>query len=298
MSAIAKTIVATGATSGLGFELIKQLLAQAQPYNFILGARDTNATQTAFDGLKYDTTKHSMTILPLELNNMKAVKSFAQQTLDKLGQTKIDYLMLNAGTGMDKPRDEKGPFGSKWCEPYLVNHLSQHYLMHLLRKKLEESKCRIVVVSSGAIRNVPNPSKLEEEVRAGTGTKQEVSRSIYSATKFIQLLNAQWWRRQLKGSCEVVAVSPGLIPGTGIGRGSSMVIPSQHSDAKSVPEGARSIYAAFTRTDLPEDPEQIFLTSWGEWWPKDVYKLALDQELQEKWSPSKEQIEKEEGVTV
>ena len=54
---------------------------------------------------------------------------------------------------------------------------------------------------------------------------------------------------------------------------------------------------AILRDDVPEDPQQMFLTSWGEWWPKDVYGHALDEQLQEKWSPSKEDIEKEEGLT-
>jgi hypothetical protein len=61
--------------------------------------------------------------------------------------------------------------------------------------------------------------------------------------------------------------------------------------------GARSILAAFTRDDFPEDPEQIFLTSWGEWWSKDVYGLTLDKALQEKWCPSKEEIEREAGLS-
>jgi hypothetical protein len=47
-------------------------------------------------------------------------------------------------------------------------------------------------------------------------------------------------------------------------------------------------------TDFPEDPEQIFLTSWGEWWGTDVYGLSLDQTLQNKWSPSKDEVEQEE----
>lgn len=47
---------------------------------------------------------------------------------------------------------------------------------------------------------------------------------------------------------------------------------------------------------LPEDPERIFLTSWGEWWPKDTYQLSLDKALQEKWCPSQEQLEKEENL--
>ena len=47
-------------------------------------------------------------------------------------------------------------------------------------------------------------------------------------------------------------------------------------DAKTVPEGAQNILRAIEvkRSDFPKDPEQIFLTSWGEWWGKDVYGLS------------------------
>lgn len=136
---------------------------------------------------------------------------------------------------------------------------------------------------------------LDDDVKAGSQTE----RSLYSATKFIQLLGAHWWRRELQGRCTVVAVSPGLIPGTGLGRfskpGDPLPSPS-HPDAKSISVGAQSIMEALTRNDIPADPEQIFLTSWGEWWPKDVYGLSLNRELQDKWCPSKEEIEQAENV--
>lgn len=109
-----------------GFEAIKQLLAQSQPYNFILGARDVKTTTDAYNGLKYDNSRHTLTILPLELSNMNSVKSFAQQTLEKLGGSPIDYLMLNAATAMSKKVTGEGPHGSKWIEPYLVNHLCMY----------------------------------------------------------------------------------------------------------------------------------------------------------------------------
>ncbi|KAJ3568308.1 hypothetical protein NPX13_g6469 [Xylaria arbuscula] len=224
---------------------------------------------------------------------MKDVKAFSQKALEKLGSSPINYLMLNAGTGMIKKVAETGPHGSKWIEPYLVNHLSQHYLMHLLRPKLEQSKARVVFVSSGAVRMVKDPSTLDDAMLAA----KETDKAVYPASKFIQLLNAHWWRRELKGTSEVVAVSPGLIPNTGIARGSDMKLLDTLPDAKSVPEGAQSVLAAFFRNDIPEDPEQIFLTSWGEWWPKDVYGLTLDKALQDKWSPSQADIETEEGVT-
>lgn len=189
--------------------------------------------------------------------------------------------------------------------------LAQHYLIHLLREKLVESKSRIVVVSSGAVRSVPDVSVLDGHVLGESGVE---GRIIYAETKFIQLLGAHWWRRQLAGQCDVVAVSPGLVPSTGIDRDRALKLPLDSPDAKTIPEGdhpnpswqshnadwfclgAQSIIAAFMRSDFPDDPQQIFLTSWGEWWPKDVYGLTLDEELQDKWSPTKEQLEKDENI--
>ena len=173
--------------------------------------------------------------------------------------------------------------------------IAQHYLVHLLRDKLVASSSRIIFVSSGAVRQVDNPSELDHDLQGGSGVS---GLRLYPASKFVQLLGAHWWRRQLTGQCTVVAVSPGLIPGTGLGRGMNMELPSTMPDAKSVPEGAANIIRAFTRDDFPEDPEQIFLTSWGEWWPKDVYGKTLDKDLQEKWCPSKEEIEKQEGLAA
>ena len=112
-----------------GFEAIKQLLEQTQSYKFILGARDTKTTQAAYDRLKYD-GKHSVTLLPLDLSDLKGVGTFARQTLAKLGQDKLDYLFLNAG--MVKSATEPGPNGSKWSEPYVVNHLCAHIIILFL----------------------------------------------------------------------------------------------------------------------------------------------------------------------
>lgn len=61
--------------------------------------------------------------------------------------------------------------------------------------------------------------------------------------------------------------------------------------------GGESLVRAFTREDFPEDPDQIFLTSWGEWWPKETIGNTLDKDLQDKWSWSKEEVEKMEGLT-
>lgn len=222
-------------------------MAQTQPWNFILGVRDIVKVQTAVDGLKYDNSKHKLTLLPLDLSQIKNVKTFAQQTLGKLGPTgKIDYLLLNAGIA----KSAESGFHSKWCESYIVNHLAQHYLLHLLKNKLVESKSRIIVVSSGAVRTVKDTSKARYVssfhiiANETSGTMEETVRDgsraqffdIYSATKFQQLLGAHWWRRKLTGACAVVAVSPGLVPSTGLGRYSASKVDLNLADAISIPQ--------------------------------------------------------------
>ncbi|ROT38265.1 NAD(P)-binding protein [Sodiomyces alkalinus F11] len=289
MSTLVKTIIATGASSGLGFEAVKQLLQQSQQrYRFILGARHAAKAREDYAALAFDASEHHVTVLPLELSNLRDVRTFARQALDALGNEKVDFLLLNAAmsSGAEKP----GPFGSKWCESHVVNHLAQHYLVHLLRDKLVESRSRLVFVSSGAVRNVPDPTALDEDLKGGSGTPFQ---TVYSETKFANLLAAHWWCRQLRGQCAVVAVSPGLIPDTGLGRNFATKLSMDIPDAKPVSEGAQSILRAFFRDDFPEDPDQIFLTSWGEWWPKEVYEKTLDKALQDKWCPSKEELENE-----
>ncbi|GLI71929.1 hypothetical protein PoHVEF18_000096 [Penicillium ochrochloron] len=290
MSTNTKTVIATGASSGLGFESVKQLLEKSEPYNFILGARDTKRTQAAYDALGFDSTKHSVHILPLDLKSLRSVQVFVQKALAQLGRHKIDYLFLAAGTLDDA--NGPGPNGSQWCDGYVVNHLAQHYLVHLIRETLIASQTRIVFVSSGAIRNVrgQDPKTLDVDLKANSGAGKRV---VYSGSKFVQLLGAHYWRRHLP-ECTIVAVSPGLVPDTNLATdmGLSMNMP----DAKTVPEGARSLLEAFTRNDIPADLEQIFLTSWGEWWPKDVYAMSLDTELQDKWCLGREEIEKAEGL--
>ncbi|PHH80463.1 hypothetical protein CDD80_1473 [Ophiocordyceps camponoti-rufipedis] len=288
MASAAKTVVATGVSSGLGFEAVKQLLSNPQPYRVILGARRVDDTKSALDALGHN---RAVTVLPLDLADVRQVKTFARAALDVVGKDPIDYLLLNAG--IIKNADEGPSYKYKWCEAAVVNHFSQHYLIHLLREKLVASKSRVVVVSSGAIRNVPDTTVLPEHLKADSGVAYQ---TIYADTKFVQLLGAHWWRRQLANQCHVVAVSPGLIPSTGLGRSTNFEIPKDNPDAKTVPQGAQSILAAFTRSDFPDDPDRIFLTSWGEWWGKDVFEKSLDKGLQDSWCPGQEELEKELGV--
>lgn len=103
-----------------------------------------------------------------------------------------------------------------WIQPSLFNATSS-------------SRCWLITL----------PAVLESHLLAHSG---EEDRTIYSESKFVQLLAAHWWRRQLQGSCDVVAVSPGLIPQTGITRYGSVKLSMDMPDAKTVPEGEFAAY--------------------------------------------------------
>lgn len=105
------------------------MLQQPEPYKFILGARNTEGTQAAYDDLPFDKEKNTITVLPLDLSNLKGVQLFAQEALSALGSNRLDYLFLNAGT-LDSG-DGPGPNGSQWCEGYVVNHLGKARVMEL-----------------------------------------------------------------------------------------------------------------------------------------------------------------------
>lgn len=81
--------------------------------------------------------------------------------------------------------------------------------------------------------HIAGPGILEDQLKADAGGDPM---PVYCASKFVQLLGAHWWRRQLTGVCTVVAVSPGMIPGTGLG-GGLVKIPDNVPDAKPVAEG-------------------------------------------------------------
>jgi hypothetical protein len=80
---------------------------------------------------------------------------------------------------------------------------------------------------------------LEKELTANSGTQFQ---RTYENSKFAQLLTAHWWRRELKDQAQVVAVSPGFVPDTGLAqtamkRMNFNFAESVMKDAKSIPEG-------------------------------------------------------------
>ena len=80
-----KVTVMTGATSGIGAEALKHLVQQSITL-VIVGARGSG--RIAPKGTE---------VIPLDLSSLKSVRSFSDEVNQRLGDTPIDMLILNAG---------------------------------------------------------------------------------------------------------------------------------------------------------------------------------------------------------
>lgn len=102
-----------------------------------LGVRDPPKAKGELDHLKYDTSKHNVSLFKVDYASLAQTRSFAKEALGALGKDKLDYVLLNHAlvTDAKKPAWE----GYKWCEDYVVNHECESSCSSTLR--IRGSRC-------------------------------------------------------------------------------------------------------------------------------------------------------------
>ncbi|RAL02911.1 putative short-chain dehydrogenase/reductase family protein [Aspergillus ibericus CBS 121593] len=142
-----KTVLLTGATSGLGFEAAVKLLNLGVE-SLIIGSRNLQRGQATKTELEKLTNRPGVIkVWQLELNSFQSVKSFANRVNDELKQ--LDIALLNAGLW----NRDFGVSAEGWEETLQVNTLSTSLLALLLLPKLRSSSSpsdptHLTVVSS------------------------------------------------------------------------------------------------------------------------------------------------------
>ncbi|RIB09167.1 hypothetical protein C2G38_2044545 [Gigaspora rosea] len=139
-----KLIILTGANTGLGFEVLKQLLNQQVPYHIILAVRNIQQTETKIQSIV--PSHQSVEIVKLDLSSLTSVKSFTQSILSRKPPLHINILILNAGVVKNTLTKTEDGFE----HTFQVNHLSNIVLVHELLPRLIESGpgSRIILVNS------------------------------------------------------------------------------------------------------------------------------------------------------
>jgi NAD(P)-dependent dehydrogenase (short-subunit alcohol dehydrogenase family) len=123
-------IVMTGATSGIGAQAVKRLAAA--PDTLVLaGARGTGRTVSGAE------------VFPLDLASLASVRAFADAVKQRLGDAKIEMLVLNAGAQFRIGQRSVDGFEMTFA----VNYLAHYLLARLLMPSVAEGG-RLVITTS------------------------------------------------------------------------------------------------------------------------------------------------------
>jgi NAD(P)-dependent dehydrogenase (short-subunit alcohol dehydrogenase family) len=219
----APVAVVTGATSGLGRECARALLARPEGWHVVLAVRDAERGATVVAEL--DATRRC-TVVALDLAALASVRAFGEAYREQVGAP-VSALVLNAGVQVPgAPRRTADgvelTFG--------VNHLGHAALVTGLRDQLAPT-ARVVIVASDTHdprrrTGMPSPRYVSAEQLAhpqdGDGKD---GRRRYTTSKLCNVLYAYELDRRLGDGIAagaprvtVTVMNPGLMPGSGLAR--------------------------------------------------------------------------------
>ncbi|MGA5465509.1 SDR family NAD(P)-dependent oxidoreductase [Mycobacterium sp. NPDC050041] len=216
-----RTVVITGANSGLGFECAQALLDTDPSWHIVLAVRDTRRGAEAVDRLG---CAPRCTVLPLDLASLRSVREFPAR-LAARELPPLRALVCNAGlqvvSGLERTVDGvELTFG--------VNHLGHFALVDGLLEQFAPP-ARIVIVSSGThdpakFSGMPDPQYTSAEELAHPSHEASSAadgRRRYTTSKLCNVLHAYELDRRLdrgRRGITVAAFDPGLMPGSGLAR--------------------------------------------------------------------------------
>jgi NAD(P)-dependent dehydrogenase (short-subunit alcohol dehydrogenase family) len=140
-----KTIVITGATSGIGLQTALRLAAMGA--RLALVGRDRNRGEAARDAIRAQSPDCHIALFTADLTSLSEVRRLAGELLATL--PKIDVLVNNAGAMFQ----ERALTVDGFERTFALNHMAYVLLTELLRERLIASApARVVVVASEAHR--------------------------------------------------------------------------------------------------------------------------------------------------
>lgn len=194
-----KTIMVTGANSGLGLEVAKVLAARGA--RVLLACRDKAKADAAIALIRHETPGADLAFVPLDQGDPASIRAAAE----RVGQEpRLDVLVNNAGVMMP-PLSLTG-FGTE--QQFGVNHLGTFALTGLLLPKLTETPgARVVITASLA-----HKSKFWQMDNLD-GAKGYQSGQFYTQSKLANLLFLFELDRRLRAAgspVTAVAAHPGF----------------------------------------------------------------------------------------
>jgi len=217
-----KTALITGATSGLGLALVKQLIRHNN-LHFILPVRDMKRGQQLKNSFS-DGQQARIRLLKMDLSDLATVRAGT----DSLSSP-IDILMFNAGV---QSAETTIYTKDKFEQTFAVNHLAHFVLLQKIEHLLT-NEAIIGWVGSGTHHpelaktfgftgaHYRDPQLLAKGQYDSEPNTRQSSRDAYATSKGLNILMARYLASR-NSSRTYFAFDPGLMAGTGLAREGSL----------------------------------------------------------------------------
>ena len=214
-----KTIILTGASSGLGFETVKKIAKNFKNYRIILACRNLEKANAKKEEIEKDTGNKNLIVMEIDTSSLQSVKNFVTNYKNS-SYGKIYSLICNAAIGGSHgPEKTKDGFDII----FETNHLGHFLLVNSLLPLMEENG-RIINVSS----DMHDPPKRPNQTFEWIGTEklakpdEEMSKSRlrYSYSKLCNVyFTYELIKRIGNKKLFINAFNPGFMPETNLSGG-------------------------------------------------------------------------------
>jgi NAD(P)-dependent dehydrogenase (short-subunit alcohol dehydrogenase family) len=215
-----KTIIITGASSGLGFETTKKIAKNFKNFRVILACRNLPKANAKKEEIEKETQNKNLVVMEIDTSSLESVKNFVTN-YKKSSYGKIYSLVCNAGIGGGGTH---GLTKDGYEILFETNHLGHFLLVKLLLPLMEENG-RILIVSSDMHdppkSMIPNFEWIGAEKIAKPDDEEFMkSRMRYPLSKLCNLyFTYELIRRIGDQKVFINAFTPGFIPETGLSGG-------------------------------------------------------------------------------
>ena len=266
-----KSVVITGATSGIGYQAALDL---ARVGAAVIGiGRDAQRCRDAQHRIIEAVPSAKVAYLTADLGAQAQVRRLAgeiKETLPKLGFSKLDVLVNNAGLVSDhKVMTEDGVELT-----FAVNHLAPFLLTHLLLPVLDTSSSRVLTVSSNSHYNTRfNP-------HTAWNPPFYFILWVYKVSKLSNVLfSVEFNRRNRKGIPRAYAIDPGLV-NTDIGKKGTSKLVSMGWGTRQVKGDSTEVPSrTILHLSLEESPTSDSPVYWRDSQPKEPSPVVWDEKL-------------------
>eukprot|EP00096_Caligus_rogercresseyi_P013159 TRINITY_DN582_c0_g1_i1.p1 TRINITY_DN582_c0_g1~~TRINITY_DN582_c0_g1_i1.p1 ORF type:complete len:337 (+),score=103.41 TRINITY_DN582_c0_g1_i1:96-1106(+) len=198
-----KTIIITGANTGLGYDAALKLADKNA--TLILACRSAERGNKAAQEIILKSGNANVKFMELDLSSLKSVEKFSQEFLSSYET--LDVLLCNAGVWV--PMDQKRKSADDFEVHFGVNHIGHHYLVSLLKDRISGNSGRIVMVSSMLM--MDGEIDMESKVFVTEGRPKPEGGKSWVPTGYAdsKLMNGLMARQYASAGLNAIALCPG-----------------------------------------------------------------------------------------